>query len=77
MEVDNLAVPPESVTAPRVVAPLLKVTVPVGVPKAPAETVAVKVIVCPYVEGLSEEITLVVVTAAFVTSDKTADVLTL
>ena len=75
IEVDSVAVPPERVAVPSVVVPFLKVTVPVGVPNAPAEAVAVKVTACPRVEGLSEEVTLVFVAVAFVTSDNPADVL--
>ena len=44
---------------PRVVAPSVNVTVPVGVPLAPA-TVAVKVTGWPKVEGLSDETRVVV-----------------
>ena len=49
-------------TAPRVVFPSEKVTVPVGVPLA-VETVAVKVTASPKVEGALEEVTVVVVVA--------------
>src|SRR5262249_59299478 len=61
-EVVNVALPPESVPVPNVVAPSLKVTVPVGVPApgAVALTVAVKVTPWPDTEGLSEEVTAVV-----------------
>lgn len=75
VEVDNVADPPERVTVPRTPVPFLKVTEPVGVPNAPAETVAVKVTASPRVEGLSEDVTLVVVAVVFVTSDKAAAVL--
>jgi hypothetical protein len=53
--------------APRLLAPSLNCTVPVGVP-APVEVglmVAVKVTDCPKMDGLSEEVTAVVVEALF------------
>src|SRR5438552_3868540 len=61
--VAKLAWPPLSVPLPKVVAPSLKVTVPVGVPVAGATavTVAVKNTVWPETDGLSEETTVVVV----------------
>ena len=51
-----------SAPVPRVFAPSLKVTVPVGVPTpaVPAFTVAVNVTGCPDTEGLTEEVTPVV-----------------
>lgn len=55
----NVAWPALSVPVPRVVVPSRNATVPVGVPTA--VTVAVKVTVCPAVEGFSEEATAVVV----------------
>src|SRR5204863_2199820 len=58
---------PCRVPVPRVLAPSLKVTVPVGVP-APgllAVTVAVKVTDCPDSDGLAEELTSVAVLAFF------------
>src|SRR2546427_3472944 len=58
----NVAWPPLSVPGPSVVAPSLKVTVPVGVP-APGETaltVAVRVTDWPNTEELVEEATVVV-----------------
>jgi hypothetical protein len=51
---------PLSVPVPRVVAPSLKVTVPVGVPALHA-TVAVKVTAWPTGDGVSDELTVVVV----------------
>ena len=50
---------------PRVVAPSLKVTVPVGVPGARGDgvTVAVKVTAWPKTDGLAEEVSVVVVLA--------------
>ena len=52
---------------PSVLLPSLKVTVPVGVPEPGvlAVTVAVKVTDWPDLEGLSEETTIVVVSALF------------
>src|SRR5918994_998494 len=60
----TVATPPESVPV-RVPPPLplmTKVTVPVGVPD-PDVTLAVRVTVCPKVEGSGEEVTVVVVGA--------------
>ena len=52
MEVLKVAFPvPSRVAVPKVVAPFLKVTVPVGVPEDPV-TVAVKVTDCPNTLGL-------------------------
>ena len=62
--VTNMAWPELSrVPVPRVFAPSLKVTVPVGmpVPGLFAVTVAVKVTDCPDTDGLAEELTNVVV----------------
>ena len=60
-KVVKLAAPPASVTAdPRLVAPSLNCTVPVG--EAPV-TVAVKVTAWPTMLGLSDEIRAAVVTA--------------
>jgi hypothetical protein len=47
-----LGVPPDKVPGPRVVAPSLNVTVPVGVPVVLLLTVAVKVTEAPNVDGL-------------------------
>ena len=60
-----MAVPPLSVPVPSVVEPSRKLTVPVGVPLpgATALTVAVKVTDSPKTEGLSDEVTLLVVAA--------------
>ena len=52
---------PDNVPVPRLVDPLKKVTVPVGVPDA-VTTVAVKVTLCPTVEGFNEDVMDVVVT---------------
>ena len=58
--VANVPTPdPFSVPVPSVVAPSLKVTVPVGVPPAPV-TVAVNVTDCPNTEGFSEDVSVVV-----------------
>ena len=46
--------------------PSRKVTVPVGVPEAAGETVAVNVTDCPNTEGFADEVTALVV-LAFVT----------
>ncbi len=63
LEVAKVATPLAlSVPVPSVVAPSLKVTVPVGVPPAPV-TVAVKVTDWPKVEGLADEPSAVVVSA--------------
>src|ERR1043166_3464338 len=64
---EKVAEVPLKVPVPKVVAPSLKVTVPVGVPLpgAGALTVAVKVTGWPDTEGLTEEATVVVVLAAF------------
>lgn len=64
-EVVNVAVPLDNVAVPSVVVPSRNVTVPDGVP-APgptAVTVAVKVTLCPKVDGFSDELTVVVVFA--------------
>ena len=55
--------------AARVVAPSVKVTVPPGVPTpgATAATVAVKVTVCPNTEGLTVELTAVLLLALLTT----------
>jgi len=61
----NVAWPPLNGPVPKVVAPSLKVTVPVGEP-APGEftdTVAVNVTDCPEKEGFGEALTVVVVAA--------------
>ena len=58
--VENVATPePLRVPVPRVAAPSLKVTVPVGVPPVPV-TVAVKLTDCPYTDGFDEEVSVVV-----------------
>src|SRR5438876_418616 len=65
-EVAKLAWPePLSDAVPRMLAPSLKVTVPVGVPtpRATAATVAVNVTDCPETEGFADVITAVMLTA--------------
>ena len=65
-EVAKLAWPePLSDAVPRMLAPSLKVTVPVGVPApgAIAVTVAVNVTDCPTDEGFDDDVTVVMVEA--------------
>ena len=61
----NVAVPPDSVPVPSVVAPSRNVTVPVGVPVpgGTTATVAVNVTDCPNTDGLADDATVVVVLA--------------
>ena len=59
----NVATPPLRVPVPITVLPFMKFTVPVGVYLG-AVTVAVKVTDCPDVDGLTEEVTVVVVGSA-------------
>ena len=69
-EVVKVAWPDAMVTlAASVVAPSVKVTVPPGVPTpgATAATVAVKVTVCPNTEGLTVELTAVLLLALLTT----------
>ena len=66
----KVACPEVMVTlAASVVAPSVKVTVPVGVPVAgaTAATVAVNVTACPNTEGLGAEVTVVLLAALFTT----------
>ena len=58
-DVENVATPPLSVPVPSVVAPSRNVTMPVGVPPVPV-TVAVKVTDWLTVEGLTDEVSAVV-----------------
>ena len=62
-----MALPEDKDFEDSVLVPSLKVTVPVGtaVPGALAPTVAVKVTVWPWVDGLSEEVTELVVESLF------------
>ena len=75
----NVAWPELSVFVPIGVAPSLKVTVPVGVPVpgAVAITVAVKVTACPKTEGLTDELTAVVVLALLTVCVKVDEALAL
>ena len=70
----KVAFPPLSVPVPKVAAPFLKVTDPLGVPIEPA-TVAVNVTDWPKLEGLSEEIKVVVLAIFFTTCDRMLEVL--
>src|SRR5256885_10691493 len=75
----NAAVPALSVPVPTVVAPSLKVTVPVGVPTpgVTAVTVAENVTDWPYTDGLSDEPSAVSLLALLTDWVPTADVLLL
>lgn len=77
-DVVNVATPePFNVPVPMELPPSRKLTVPLGVP-APgdaAETVAVNVTDWPKTEGLTDDVTAVVVLSLFTTCDSTADVL--
>ena len=61
--VETTAVPPLREEVPRSVEPSLKVTVPLGVPMPLVTTVAVKLTVCPSVEGFGKEVNVVTVGA--------------
>ena len=76
--VENVALPvPSSVTGGPTFDPsIANCTVPVGVPP-PDVTVAVNVTICPYVDGFSDDITPVVVLAAFTVWVSAPDVLVL
>src|SRR5512142_1347283 len=74
----NVAVPPApTATVPRITAPSLKVTVPVGVPDpgATAAAVAVKVTAWPVAAGLSDDPRATVVVAGLTVSATAAEVL--
>ena len=71
-EIVNVATPLLSDPVPRVVAPSLKVTVPVAVD---GDTVAVSVTEAPKVEGFSEEVNAVVVEAFVTACDSAEEVL--
>jgi hypothetical protein len=75
VDVVNAAFPALSVTVDSVVAPSLKVAVPVGVPEVAAFTVAVNVTALPDVDGFSEDTTVVDVACLFTTCDNTGEVL--
>ncbi len=65
VEVVKLAEPPVNVPVPNTVVPFLNVTVsPLGGAPRPEVTTAVKVTTCPYVDGFSEDDSVVVVPAA-------------
>lgn len=79
-ETERVACPDAfKVLEPSVRVPSLKVTVPVGtaVPGALATTVAVKVTDWPLCDGLSEEVTVVVVPSLFTVWVKVEEVLVL
>lgn len=79
-EIEKVACPDEfKVLEPSVLVPSLKVTVPVGtaVPGALATTVAVKVTDWPLFDGLSEDVTVVVVASLFTVWVKVEEVLVL
>jgi hypothetical protein len=76
VDVVNVATPPLSVAGPRVVAPFLNVTVPVGTP-AEEVTVAVKVTVCPEDDGFGDEVRDSAVGALLTTCFSTGEVLAL
>ena len=62
VEVLNVACPEaSSVLEPKLFDPFLNVTVPVGVPPAEELTEAVKLTICPLLDGFSEDVKLVVV----------------
>jgi hypothetical protein len=64
VEMDNVATPLEfSDDVPICSVPSWKVTCPVGVPEVPEATLAVKVTVCPSVDGFTDEVNVVVVFA--------------
>jgi len=72
VEMEKVATPADSVPVPRVAAPSMNVTVPVGVPPEDV-TVAVKVTNWLKVEGLASEANAVVV-VDFTTCEKIAEV---
>jgi hypothetical protein len=61
----NVAIPPDNVPVPNVTVPSRNVTVPEGLPApgATTVTVAVKVTLCPTIDGFRDEVMLVVVLA--------------
>ena len=72
---------PSSAELPSVLAPSMKVTVPVGVPGVPEMTVAVNVTDCPVLEGFVDEVKAVVVAgftivAKFAVTDCACDMVT-
>ena len=74
----RVATPFASVAVPRTVLPFMNITLPEGVVPDTAEvTVAVNVTDFPKTDGLSDELTLVVVASALTTSERGAEVLAL
>ena len=71
----KLATPPERVAVPMLVPFTIKVTVPVGVPAVVDLTVAVRITAWPEVDGLTDEVSTVVVVSTFVISETGAEVL--
>jgi hypothetical protein len=74
-DVVSVAVPPLSVPVPSVVPPSWNVTVPASVPVADDVTLAVRVRAVPKMEGLFDEVTVVVLVALFTVCVKVAEVL--
>jgi len=75
LDTESVALPPAlSADDPSVVAPSRNVTVPVGVPDE-LETRAVNVRLCPNTDGLSDDVSAVVVLIAFTVCVRTEDVL--
>ena len=76
-KVVNVALPPESVAVPSVVAPSKNVTVPVGVPApgAAALTVAMNTTEWPNTEGFTVDVTVVETDALFTVCVMAAEVL--
>jgi hypothetical protein len=75
VDVVHFATPPLTVVPASTLGPSLKVTVPDGAPLYDGLTVAVKVMVVPCVEGLSDDWSIVVVAARFTVSTDVVDVL--
>lgn len=71
----SVAFPLPKDLVPRLVAPSMNVTFPVGVPEIAGVTVAVKVTEVPKVDGFNEDVTAVVLPAGFTVCVNTADVL--
>jgi hypothetical protein len=63
----KVAVPPLSVRVPNVVAPSLKIAVPVAIVAVGVVTVAVKVTVAPHCEGWADDATDVLLVTLFTT----------
>jgi hypothetical protein len=71
----KVATPPLRVPVPSVVAPFLKVTVPFGAGPVDGVTVAVNLTDCPEVDGLTEEVRVVVVGEGFTTCERADEML--